>query len=173
MMRRFAFLSVTIVALLALLVPSTALAAGATQFSGVAYWPSAGQCNDPEGVGSSYAVHMMGDLQGCHYTFIETSVCSPGGGYSEAGHEIFVGQYNGQPGTFQTTYRFSAKLANCDPAQEIAGRCEHPLIAGSGTGVFEGLTGRLDMRDIVEPGVGGVAFPYRGHLYPITSSSTG
>jgi hypothetical protein len=172
-MKRFVYLPVMIVMLLALVMPSSALAMGATQFSGTAYWPAEGQCADSAGAGSDYAVHMTGDLEGCHYTFIETSICSPGGGYNETGHEVFVGTLDGQPGTFRTTYRFTAKLKDCSAAGEIAGRCQHPLVEGSGTGVFEGLTGRLDMRDIVEPGVGGVAFPYRGHLYPVSPGSSG
>jgi hypothetical protein len=177
-MNRFAYLSVMIVTVLALLLPSQALAAGATQFSGVAYYASPGQCTDPEGTDSDgnvydYAVVMTGDLQGCHYTFIDSWVCSPGGGYNETGHEVFVGQYNGQAGTFRTTYRFTAKLKGCNASGEINGRCQHPIVDGSGTGVFDDMTGRLDMRDIVEPGVGGVAFPYRGHLYPVNSNSPG
>ena len=172
-MKRFIYLPVMIVTLLALIIPSSALAAGATQFSGVAFYSSPGQCSDPEGAGSSYSVVMTGALQGCHYSFIETATCSPGGGYNETGYEVFVGTYNGQAGTFETTYRFTAKWVNCDPSQEITGRCQHPLIDGSGTGVFEGMTGRLDMRDIVVPGVGGVAFPYRGHFYPVTAGPPG
>jgi hypothetical protein len=172
-MKRFAHLLVMIVTLLALIIPSSALAAGATQFSGVAYWPTNDECHDSQGEGYSYRVLMTGDLEGCHYTFVLNWTCSPGGGYNETGEEVFVGRYNGQPGTFKTTYRFTAKLGNCDATQEIAGRCQHPMVAGEGTGVFEGMTGRLDMRDIVVPGVGGVAFPYRGHLYPITASSPG
>lgn len=172
MKHRFIYLPVAILVLLALIIPSQALALGATQFSGVAYWPGEGQCTDPEGAGSSYVVLMTGDLQGCHYTFVETAVCSPGGAYNETGHEVFVGQYNGEFGTFETTYRFTAKYNNCTDFKEVTGRCQHPLVDGSGTGVFEGMTGRLDMRDQVVDGAG-VAFPYRGHLYPVHMSPTG
>ena len=171
-MKRFAFLSVTIVMLVALVIPSTALAQGATQISGIAYWPNEGQCADPEGAGADYAVFLTGDLQGCHYTFVENSTCSPGGAYNETGHEVFVGTYNGQSGTFETTYRFTAKYNNCTDFQELQGRCQHPIIDGSGTGVFEGMTGRLDMRDNTVAGVA-VDFPYRGHLYPVPPSPTG
>jgi hypothetical protein len=169
-MKRFGYLSVMIVTLLALTIPSSALAAGATQFSGIAYWDVSGQCNDLEGF--SYVVVLTGDLQGCHYTFVENATCSPSGAYNETGHEVFVGTYNGQAGTFETTYRFTAKYNNCTDFQELQGRCQHPIIDGSGTGVFEGMTGRLDMRDNT---VGGVAvdFPYRGHLYPVPPNSTG
>ena len=162
-MNRFVYLPVMIVVLFALLIPSSALAVGATQFSGVAFFAGPGECTDPEGAGANYAVVMTGDLQGCHYSFIETSVMSPSGAYNETGHEVFVGTYNGQPGTFRTTYRFTAKYTNSTDFIEIEGRCQHPIINGSGTGVFEGMTGRLDMRDNVIDGVP-VDFPYRGHL---------
>ena len=43
---------------------------------------------------------------------------------------------------------------------EILGRCQHPIVAGTGTGVFEGVTGRLDFKDVVEiPN-----YSYRGHF---------
>ena len=159
-MKRFAFFTVTIMMLLVLVIPSTALAQGVTQISGIAYFAGPGQCTDPEGVGSDYAVIMTEDLQGCHYTFIETAVCSPGGAYNETGHEIFVGQYNGDAGTFRTTYRFTAKYNNCEDLVEMVGRCQHPIIEGSGTGAFTGMTGRLDFKDDLAAG----NFPYRGHL---------
>jgi hypothetical protein len=159
-MKGLAFLSVTILTLVALVIPSTALAQGATQISGIAYWPNSGECTDPEGVGSDYAVIMTGDLVGCHYTFVETAVCSPAGTYNETGTETFVGQYNGENGTFRTTYRFTAKYNDCANLVEIVGRCQHPIIEGSGTGVFEGMNGRLDFKDDIAAG----NFPYRGHL---------
>lgn len=158
-MKGLAFLSVTILTLVALIIPSPALAQGATQISGIAYFAT-GQCNDPEGEGSDYAVIMTGDLQGCHYTFIETALCSPGGAYNETGTETFVGQYNGETGTFRTTYRFTAKYNDCVNLVEMVGRCQHPIIKDSGTGVFKGMTGRLDFKDDIAAG----NFPYRGHL---------
>jgi hypothetical protein len=134
---------------------------GATQISGLGFFAAPGECNDPEGQGSDYALIMTGDLEGCHYTFVETARCSPGGAYSERGTETFVGLYNGAPGTFRTTYLFTAKYRDCaNLVGEIAGRCQHPLIAGSGEGVFEGATGRIDMKDDIETG----SFPYRGHF---------
>ena len=137
------------------------LTGGATQISGIGSYAGPGECNDPEGQGSDYDLIMTGDLEGCHYAFIETARCSPGGAYSETGTETFVGLYNGAPGTFKTTYLFTAKYRDCaNLLGEIAGRCQHPLIAGSGEGVFEGLTGRLDMKDDIETGT----FPYRGHF---------
>jgi hypothetical protein len=169
MMKRFASLSVNILLMLTLFLPSTAFALGAAQISGTAFWPAFGQCADPQGAGSNYAVVMTGDLQGCHYTFVETSVCAPGGAYAETGHEIFVGWYKGQSGTFKTTYRFTAKYNNCVDFKEVVGRCQHPIIAGSGTGVFEGMTGRLDLKDDVVAG----NFPYTGHLNLVAASPPG
>jgi hypothetical protein len=43
---------------------------------------------------------------------------------------------------------------------EVRGRCEHPIVAGSGTGGFEGATGRIDFKDDVVAG----EFLYRGHI---------
>ena len=136
-------------------------AGGSTQISGIGSYAEPGACNDPEGQGSDYVLTLTGDLEGCHYVFIETARCSAGGAYSETGTETFVGLHNGAPGTFRTTYLFTAKYRDCaNLAGEIAGRCQHPIVAGSGEGVFDGATGRLDMQDDIETG----NFPYRGHL---------
>ncbi len=108
-----------------------------------------------------YALTMTGDFSGCHYVFVETGRCSAGGAYFETGTETFVGIYNGESGTFRTNYIFTGKYQDCpNLVGEIAGRCEHPIVAGSGTGIFEGVRGRFDMKDDVEAG----NFPYRGHL---------
>jgi hypothetical protein len=140
--------------------------AGATQISGIGFYAGPGECNDPEGQGSSYDLLMTGDLEGCHYDFIETNSCSAGGTYKETGTETFVGAYNGASGTFRTSYLFTGKFADCaNVTGEIFGRCQHPIVAGSGEGVFEGVTGRLDMKDDIEAG----NFPYRGHFRWATS----
>lgn len=135
--------------------------AGATQISGIGSYAEPGACNDPEGQGSDYVLTMTGDLEGCHYVFVETATCSPGGAYRETGTETFVGLFKGAPGTFRTTYLFTATYSDCaNLLGEIAGRCQHPIVAGSGEGVFEGVTGRFDMQDDIETG----NFPYRGHF---------
>ena len=134
---------------------------GATQISGIGAHDLTSECDDPEGDGSSYNLTMTGDLEGCHYVFIETASCSAGGAYTETGTETFVGVYNGAAGTFRTTYLFTATYKDCaNLTGEIAGRCQHPVTAGSGRGVFEGVTGRFDMQDDIETG----NFPYRGHF---------
>lgn len=141
--------------------PSPALAQGTSQLSGIGFFAEPGECTDPEGEGSDFALRMTGDLEGCHYVFVEDAVCSPSGTYREIGAEIFVGSYNGGLGTFRTTYQFTAKYEDCpNLIGEIFGRCQHPIIENTGTGVFEGVTGRLDFKDDVEEG----NFPYRGHL---------
>jgi hypothetical protein len=139
-------------------VKSPSVTVGMTQISGIGFYADAGECT---ALPASVTLRMEGDLEGCHYIVAETGVCSPSGAYKETGTETFVGTYNGVPGTFQTTYVFTAKYTDClNYVGEIFGRCEHPIVAGSGTGVFEGVTGRFDMKDdVVE-----VKFPYRGHL---------
>ena len=135
---------------------------GATQIAGIGYYASAGECdnlNPP----ATFALKLTGDFTGCLYVFVDDYECSPSGTYREEGREYFVGTYNGQSGTFWTTYKFEAKYEDCDGGPlgaEIFGRCQHPIVAGSGTGVFNGVTGRLDFKDDIEAG----NFPYRGHL---------
>jgi hypothetical protein len=158
-----AFSTLTMMALLTAVfaTPSATRAEGAQQISGVGFFAAGDDCDDPEGEGSSYALTMTGDFEGCHYVFIETSRCTAGGAYFETGTETFVGTYNGQFGTFQTSYVFTATYQDCPSfIGEIAGRCEHPIVDNSGTGVFEGVKGRFDMKDDVDLG----NFPYRGHL---------
>jgi hypothetical protein len=134
----------------------------ATKLSGVGFYATAGEC-DYESQGAVYAIKMTGDLEGCLYAFIEDFECSPSGTYREEGREYFVGTYNGQSGTFLTTYKFEGKYEDCDGGPlgaEIFGRCQHPIVAGSGTGVFNGVTGQINFQDDIEAG----NFPYRAHL---------
>lgn len=148
--------------------PSPELAGGgATQISGLGVYADEETCDDPEGVNAegekaNYALILDGDLKGCLYTFVGPTKSSPSGTYRETGTEVFVGSIgDGGSGTFETTYRFEAKYEDLDdPATEIFGRCQHPIVKGSGTGIFEGVTGRLDFKDDIEAG----NFPYRGHL---------
>ena len=138
---------------------------GATQLSGVGYFDATDECNS-ESQDATYSVNLTGDLVGCLYTYVLDFECSPSGTYREVGREYFVGTYNGVSGTFWTTYRFEAKYEGCDEngfvGLEIKGRCQHPIVEGEGTGVFEGVTGRLDFKDVIEGST--VVYPYRGHL---------
>lgn len=169
MKRGLGILALTTMALVALIsavltVSSPAHADGATPIAGVGFFadPDAGECiDDPEGNNSDFAIRMSGDLAGCLYVFFSDWECSPSGTYRERGTEIFVGDYNEQAGTFATTYLFTAKLASCpDFATEIWGRCQHPIVRGTGIGVFEGVTGRFDIKDDLDAG----NLPYKGHL---------
>jgi hypothetical protein len=163
--RKLIFSVVTAISVAALLSfaagsASPVLARGATQVSGVAYWPGPGECTDLASLGASYVVKMTGDLQGCHYTFVESATCSPAGTYVESGHELFIADSSPND-TFRTTYRFEAKYQDCSHAAgEVFGRCQHPIVEGSGEGIFDGVRGRLDLRDNVTEG----NFPYQGHL---------
>ena len=166
MKRRLTILALTALAVAALgnvvlAVPSPALAGGATQISGIGYSDPTGECNGPEGQGSDFAMIMTGDLEGCLYVFVESAVNSPSGTYRETGRETFVSSDNEGADTFKTTYRFEAKYEDvANLLGEIFGRCQHPIVAGSGTGVFAGVSGRLDFKDDIPAG----NFPYRGHL---------
>ena len=135
---------------------------GATQIEGVGRFAVASDnCTDL--VGADLVLKMTGDLDGCHYIFVQEATCSPSGTYNESGVETFVGNYMGTPGRFDTTYLFTAKFVDCpNLVGEIWGRCEHPIVAGSGTGVFDGVTGRFDIKDDVDALV--FPFPYTGHL---------
>jgi len=167
MKRRFTVWALTALTMMALISgvlagPSSKPAQGAKQISGIGSYAAEGACTDDEGAGASYILTLTGSLQGCHYVFIENHRCLDNGAYYESGTETFVGTYDGQPGTFSTTYVFTAKYADCNSfTGEVAGRCQHPFVNGSGTGVFAGIKeARLDMRDDVNEG----NFPYQGHI---------
>ena len=168
MKRRFTISALTALTMLVLIGavlagPSPMRAAEMKQIAGIGYYAEPGQCTDlPQAQEASYILTMTGSLSGCHYVFVETSRCLASGAYYESGTETFIGTYDGQPGTFRTNYVFTAKYADCAAfAGEVEGRCQHPFIDGSGTGVFEGIKeARLDMRD--DTGAGN--FPYRGHI---------
>ena len=65
---------------------------------------------------------------------------------------------NGICGTFETTYTFTAKYVDDTFAQEIHGRCHHPIVAG--TGDFAGIKGVIDFKDDVV----NLKFDYKGHI---------
>jgi hypothetical protein len=157
MIRRLTVLVAATLLALSLAAPA-ALAGGATQISGVAFLDEADTC-DSASVGANYALIMTGDLEGCLYTFVGPAVSSPSGTYLETGTELFVASDGS--GTFETTYRFEAKYEDVDNLiGEIFGRCQHPIVEGSGTGIYEGVSGILLFKDNVETG----EFLYRGHL---------
>lgn len=142
-------------------VAAPAQAAGG-QIGGPAYFDATGEVCPaaPVGFDDYPALVLEGDLEGCWYTNVESSKTTPSGVYLEVGQELFIGTlHGGEPGSFTTTYRFEAKYA--PDGAELFGRCQHPLVAGSGTGGFAGATGRVDFKDIIEDPV---TFVYRGHI---------
>ena len=133
------------------------------QLSGSGYFDADDVCN-AAAMGADFSLILEGDLDGCLYTFVDGGfgTCMPSGVYYETGTEIFVGRNkDGEEGAFGTTYRFTAKYTDCPNLEgQIFGRCQHPIVADSGSGGFAGFSGRLDFRDDVEA----FEFPYRGHL---------
>ena len=61
-------------------------------------------------------------------------------------------------GTFETTYTFTAKYVDDTFAEEIHGRCQHPIVGG--TGDFAGKKGVILFKDDVV----NLKFDYRGHI---------
>jgi len=138
-------------------------AQAADQLSGPAYFDPAptAECPLPAAPYDDYDVLVLeGSLQGCWYTDVQAVRTTPSGVYLESGEELFVGRLDGgEPGSFTTVYKFEAKYA--PSGAELKGRCQHPLVAGSGTGGFAGATGRVDFKDIIgDP----VTYVYRGHI---------
>jgi hypothetical protein len=140
--------------------------AAADQISGTAFLDTAGPTGECPAEPASYqdypAIVMTGSLDGCWYTNILTQKETPSGVYLESGEELFVGSLNGGPqGTFTTTYKFEAKLDTVT-GLEIKGRCQHKIVASSGTGGFAGASGRVDFKDIIDGAT--VTYEYRGHI---------
>lgn len=135
---------------------------GETLISALGVYAAEGECTAET---ADYVVSITGDITGCLYTYVDAYDCSPGGTYREEGREHFVGIYKGKQGSFWTNYKFESKFEHCSPdgaplGGEIKGRCQHPIVVGSGDGVFKAVTGRLDMQDNVDVG----SFLIRGHL---------
>lgn len=164
--RRTATLIVSITALLVLslgLLGAPAAAdtgTGAVQFDGVARGTN--ECAGQPGI---VALDMYeGNLIGCLInTGFDEPKLTPSGVYLERGTETFVGCLfeDGEKlgcGSFDTTYLFSGKFPP-DGEQQF-GRCQHPIVEGTGTGDFVGATGRIDFKDDLDAGL----FNFRGHI---------
>ena len=168
MKRRLTILVLTTLAIVALIsvvltAPTPANAGGATQIRGTAIdgtddcIPKDDGVDDPTIFPLFFPMEEEG-LNGCLYSYAESFEESPGGTIRERGHEIFVSHDPNKLGWFETTYLLTAKFA--DDGTEIWGRCQHPITEGTGTGDYEGVTGRIDIKDDVDAG----DFPYKGHL---------
>ena len=161
--RKWLLPTLLLMSLLSLFIFASAASAEGTskQITAVNYLDPGDQCGEEiyNSAGEEPALRtlMEGDLEGCLYVFPETYSCSANGVYVEDGMEIYVGSGRaGDDGTFETTYRF---VANFDSEEEcntftnqIRGRCQHPIVAGSGTGDYRGVTGKFQMTDNVEEG---------------------
>lgn len=161
-MRRVAVLVMALAGMLALAAPASAGGNGNIQLDGLGSPGDHVVCDDTEGVGSDFPIVIEGDLVGCLYQFWGPGVFRPSATYYETGTEVFVGCLaDGETcGTFETTYVFTGKYGDSDFSDQKFGRCQHPIIEGSGTGDFAGATGRLDFKDDVTEG----NFPMRGHV---------
>jgi hypothetical protein len=140
--------------------------AATIQLSGRAFLDPGGQCPRApmryRDFVSYPPIVMTGSLEGCWYTKVLTTKETPSGVYLETGEEVFVGRLDGgTAGLFTTTYKFESKWdPDVSTGSEVRGRCQHPIVAGSGTGGFQGATGRVDFKDVVETG----DYLYRGHV---------
>jgi hypothetical protein len=152
-------------------------AAAGTQVSGLAAFDVSGQCTAPPAGFEDFAdftLVLSGSLVGCLYTDIQTSTVTPSNVYQEEGQEVVVACLNtngdadcdsDEPvGSFTTTYRFTSKWAG-EPFVSLQqhGRCQHPIVPGSGKDDFAGISGRLDFKDNIVDGVA-VDYDYRGHI---------
>lgn len=150
---------------LALMLVSPVASEAANQVSGTAYYDAA-ECSGPPAYYEDFTAYnglvLQGGLEGCLYTKVISTKETPGGVYLRSGEEVFVGTLDGgAPGTFATTYKFESKF-DPDTGVQQHGRCQHPIVEGSGTGCFEGATGRLDSKDIIGPTL--TTYDYRGHI---------
>jgi hypothetical protein len=66
-------------------------------------------------------------------------------------------------GSFITSFQITAKWNVPLYTEQYHGRCQHPILEGSGTGGFTDAEGRLDFKDTVVDGVA-TNYPYRGHI---------
>lgn len=118
---------------------------------------------DGTGFGGAYEYYipMAGDLEGCIYGYNVVGRELPSGVYHEVADETFVGTYQGRYGTFDLTEDFIIKFDRNGVPQWA--RCHHPIVRGSGTGDFEGVSGRLDFQDDFSDPANPIT-TYKGHL---------
>lgn len=160
--RKTTTLTLALLAAAALLsVASPAMAAGSIQVSGQT---ADALCDAPPAGYESYtdyAFAIEGDLAGCVYGQITVARFHEGSGaYQERANEVFTGYWNGQHGTVEMIENYTAKAGADNATGLYFARCKHPIVAESGTGVFDGVTGRLDFKDDTDAGTAA----YTGHL---------
>lgn len=159
-MRRTLMLTVALVTALGLAAPASADSGnGNIQLEALGEVAGPGECTD---LASDLPIKLTGDLEGCLYQYFGPGGFRPSNTYKEIGTEVFVGCLaDGETcGTFETTYVFTGRFSDDQFNGQVWGRCQHPIVAGSGTGDFEEATGRLDFKDNVDAG----NFSMRGHI---------
>lgn len=173
--RSFRLVTVVLLALSMLAaLPGTAAAGNGSRVSGTAVpFPVAPDTCDPTATGPvDYILAMpegSGDLTGCLYGVRGPVKFSKGGTVSVRNTETFVGCLGDLCGSFDLVAHITSKWDGL-PGQsnQVFGRCQHKIVPGSGTGDFEGATGRLDFKDIIERDADGnsigVEFDYRGSV---------
>ena len=161
----------TLAILLIGLITIGSASAGATsnQVSGVGVFDLSGStCSGPPAGYADFISYppivLTGDLEGCWYTKVDTvkDNGAPSGIYLDTGREVFVGRLKDGPvGLFATTYQFESKWdPDVSTGSEVVGRCQHPIVSGSGTGGLAGATGHINFKDVVANG----SYEYRGHV---------
>lgn len=157
-MKTFKCALLLVLAVAATVVAQVAMAQGAITVRGVQSDAGAvtNNCSD---VNALATYGMDGDLGGCWYTdTFEVKRETPSGSVIAFGTEHFIGCLNGTTcGSFKTTFTFTGKYAGLT---EIHGRCHHPIIAGSGTDGFAGVSGVIEFKDI--PSLH--EYPYHGTI---------
>jgi hypothetical protein len=153
--------AVSALVLAVLAVPASAR--GTAQISGIGAFNNTCQPpvgSPPDNLGDYPPIELSdGELVGCWYTYVSASQFNPSGTYIEQGSEIFVGCLNGTTcGTFETVYTFTAKYVDDTFAEELHGRCQHPIVGG--TGDFATATGLVLFKDDVV----NLKYNYRGHI---------
>lgn len=149
---------------LALMLVNPVASHAADQVSGAAYY-DATQCPGPPTGYEDFTTYdglvLTGSIEGCLYTKVTSSKQTPGGMWIESGEEVIVGSLNdGAEGTFATGYRFEGRFYPGSGAQQH-GRCQHPIVRGSGVNGFAGAEGRLSFKDIIgNP----TTYIYWGHI---------
>lgn len=169
--RRWTTRALPAAVLASLLLPGAMAAAGtgavAVRGTQLAY----GTCGD---LSDGYA--MTGDLVGCWWiTTFESKTDPARHNVLATGTELFVGWIGSRYGSFTTTFQYTAKMDGpWVSSPELHGRCHHPITRGSGTGDFEGISGELSFKDVVD--VNPPYYPYWGNVriwgQDLTLSST-
>jgi hypothetical protein len=154
-----------------LAIPVAAQGVAQVEGTAVPYPAAPATCNPGASGPVDYILAMpagSGDLVGCLYGSVQSGAISPAGTVSQWTVETFIGCLDNRCGSFQLQAHITSKFEEAPPVGQLFGRCQHKIVAGSGTGDFEGLTGRLDFKDIIsrnaDGDVVGVVFDYRGHL---------